>query len=77
MLVMTYTDARRNFSNLLNRVKIDGVAIIKRADGSRFRITVEDQVQKSLSDEIKPVLGKLNLSREEIVDIVREGRERL
>ncbi len=77
MLVITYTDARRNFSNLLNRVKVDGAAIIKRADGSRFRITVEDQVQKSPFDGIKPVLGKLNLSREEIVDIVREGRERL
>ena len=42
MLVMTYSDARANLSALLNQVKKDGVAIIKRADGSTFRITVEE-----------------------------------
>ncbi|MBR7064395.1 MAG: prevent-host-death protein [Treponema sp.] len=76
MLVMTYSDARKNFSSLLNRVKTEGEAIVKRADGSRFRITVEKDEAKSPFDGIKPVLGKLNLSREEIVSIVREGRER-
>lgn len=73
MLVMTYSDARKNFSNLLNRVKVDGAAIVRRADGSRFRITVEEPEQKSPFDGIKSFA---NLSREEIVDIVREGRER-
>lgn len=76
MLVMTYSEARKNFSNLLNRVKIDGAAIVRRADGSKFRITVEESEKKSPFDGIKPVLGKVNLSREEIVDIVRESRER-
>ena len=73
---MTYSEARKNFSNLLNRVKIDGAAIVRRADGSKFRITVEEAEKKSPFDGIKPVLGKVNLSREEIVDIVRESRER-
>ena len=43
MLVMTYSDARANFSSLLNRVKTEGAAIIRRADGSSFRITVENE----------------------------------
>ena len=73
MLVMTYSDARKNFSNLLNKVKSEGEAIIKRADGSRFRITVEKDEMKSPFDGIK-CFG--NLSSEEIVSLVREGRER-
>ena len=73
MLVMTYSDARKNFSSLLNRVKVDGAAIVKRADGSGFRITVEAPEPKSPFDGIKSFA---NLTREEIVDIVREGRER-
>ncbi len=40
---MTYSDARANFSSLLNRVKTEGAAIIRRADGSSFRITVENE----------------------------------
>lgn len=76
MLIMTYSDARKNFSSLLNRVKVEGAALIKRADGSKFRITVEEPGQNSPFEGIKPVLKGLNLSCEEIVDIIREGRER-
>ena len=53
MLVMTYTDARANFATLLNKVKSDGAAIIKRADGSRFRVTVDEQSDASPFDGIR------------------------
>ncbi len=76
MLVMTYSDARRNFSSLLNKVKVDGAAIVKRADGSRFKITVDEDEKKSPFDGITPVLKGLNMSTDEIVSLVREGRER-
>ncbi|MBR4373096.1 MAG: prevent-host-death protein [Treponema sp.] len=73
MLVMTYSDARRNFSSLLNKVKVDGAAIVKRADGSRFKITVDEDEKKSPFDGIRSFA---NLSNDEIVSLVREGRER-
>ena len=73
MLVMTYSDARANLSALLNQVKKDGAAIIKRADGSTFRIAVEEPVDKSPFEGINSFA---NLSRKEILDIVRESRER-
>ena len=71
MLVMTYSDARANLSELLNRVKIDGAAIIRRSDGSTFRITAEKAKKKSPFEGIKSFA---NLSRKEIVDIVRDSR---
>ena len=74
MLVMTYSDARANFSDLLNRVKREGAAIVKRADGSAFRITVEEPEPKSPFEGIRPVLGKMPM--DEILDILHESRER-
>ena len=74
MLVMTYSDARANFSDLLNRVKVDGSAIVRRADGSEFRITVEEPAHKSPFDGIRPVLGAI--SKDEILDIIHETRAR-
>lgn len=74
MLVMTYTDARANLATLLNRVKSDGAAIIKRADGDTFRITVEEPKAKSPFADVKPVLGKMSL--DEILDAIHESRER-
>lgn len=73
MLVMTYSDARANFSLLLNRVKQEGAAIIRRADGSVFRITVEEEEKKSSPfDGIRPVLGKM--TKDEILDIIHLGK---
>lgn len=71
MLVMTYSDARANFSDLLNRVKVEGAAIVRRADGSEFRITVEEPAQKSPFDGIRSFA---NLSKDEILDIIHETR---
>ncbi len=73
MLVMTYSDARANLSEFLNRVKKDGAAIIKRADGSTFRVTVEESAKKSPFDGIKCFA---NLPLEEILKIVKDSRRR-
>ena len=73
MLVMTYSDARANLSEFLNRVKKEGAAIIKRADGSTFRVTVEEPGIRSPFDGIKRIP---KLSKKEILEIVRESRRR-
>lgn len=73
MLVISYTEARKNFSALLDKVEIDGAAIVKRSDGSMFRITAEPTESHTPFDGIKSFA---DLSRKEIVDIVHEGRSR-
>ena len=75
MLVMNTTEARANFALLLNRVEQDGVAIIKRSNGRAFRITVEETGKTSPLAGAKPVLG--NVPFNEVLDAVRESRERM
>ena len=41
MLVVTYSEARQNFALVLDTSKKDGAVVVKRADGSSFRITPE------------------------------------
>ena len=43
MLVVTYSEARQNFASILDKAKDDGAVLVKRADGSVFRITPEVQ----------------------------------
>ncbi len=56
------------------RRRIDGAAIVRRADGSFFRIIVEEDSEHSPFEQIQPVLPKL--SRQEILDTVAEARQR-
>lgn len=74
MLVMTYSEARANLSSFLNQVLKDGEAIIKRADGNSFKVTVDKQKSSSPFSNVKPVIGKI--SKEEILDFIHESRER-
>ena len=41
MLVVTYSEARQNFASILDKAKAEGAVLVKRADGSVFRITPE------------------------------------
>jgi hypothetical protein len=41
MLVVTYSEARKTLAALLDRAKADGSVLIKRADGSLFRVAPE------------------------------------
>ena len=45
MLVMTYSDARQNFASVLDKSEADGAVLVKRADGSLFRISPEQKGQ--------------------------------
>jgi antitoxin (DNA-binding transcriptional repressor) of toxin-antitoxin stability system len=41
MLVVTYSDARKTLAAVLDRAKEEGAVLIRRADGSCFRIVPE------------------------------------
>ncbi|NLN31956.1 MAG: type II toxin-antitoxin system Phd/YefM family antitoxin [Bacteroidales bacterium] len=41
MLVVTYSEARQTLASVLDRAKKDGGVIIKRADGTSFRVVPE------------------------------------
>lgn len=72
MKVYTFSEARQKFASVLDSAQRDGAVKITRRDGRAFLIR---PVQESPSPlDVKGV--KLCLSRKEIVDAVREGRER-
>ena len=72
MTIYTFSEARQKLSAILEKARIEGEVLIKRRDGSVFVI-------KPLSKAGSPldVNGvDLALSAKEIVDVVREVRER-
>ncbi len=72
MTIYTFSEARQKLSSVLEKARIEGEVLIKRRDGSMFVI-------KPLSKAGSPldVTGvDLALSAKEIVDVVREIRER-
>jgi hypothetical protein len=70
MKEFTYSKAREQFSSLLDRAKKEGAVRIRRRDGQVFVLRPEKSAKSPLD-----VPGiNLNLSREEIVQLVRAGR---
>ena len=74
MRVYNYSEARQNFTTVLNTALKEEV-IIRRKDGSKFKIVPvkEDKKGKSPLEGIKGV--KANVTTSELVEIIREGRE--
>lgn len=69
--VYNYSKARQNLSALLEQAVKDGEVRIKRKDGQVFVIRPEPQ-----KDSLLDVEGvNLNISTEEVVEIIRAGRE--
>jgi antitoxin (DNA-binding transcriptional repressor) of toxin-antitoxin stability system len=72
MHVYTFSEAKQNFSSLLDQAKEEGAVQIARKDGQLFMLTPITP-QKSPLD----IAGvALNLTTDEIVEFVREGRDR-
>ena len=72
MTTYTFSEARQKLSSVLDKAKKDGEVLVRRKDGSVFVIR-----PVSLSGSPLNVKGiVLDLTAEEIVDIVREIRER-
>jgi antitoxin (DNA-binding transcriptional repressor) of toxin-antitoxin stability system len=72
MHVYTFSEAKQNFSSLLDQAKEDGAVQIARKDGQLFMLTPVTPKKSPL--DITGV--DLNLTRDEIVGFVREGRDR-
>ena len=68
----SFTEARQHFASSLEEAKREGVVCIKKRDGEAFYLKPAD-IKKSPLDVEGVNLG-LNLS--DVVDLVREGRER-
>ena len=71
MLVVTYSEARQNFASVLDKSKNDGAVLIKRADGSVFRISPE----VSDSSPFAGIKTLFDIRHDDIMQSLRESRE--
>ncbi len=72
MNTYTYSEARQMLATILDKAKKEGKVLIKRKDGSFFEL-------KALSKNKSPLDVKginISLSNKEIIDILKEVRER-
>jgi PHD/YefM family antitoxin component YafN of YafNO toxin-antitoxin module len=72
MQVYTYSEARQKLALALEKAERTGKVLIRRKDGRTFALVPEKTASFSLD---VPTI-KANITTQEIVDIVREGRER-
>ncbi len=72
MQVYTYSEARQKLAMILDQAENTGKVIIRRKDGRTFALVPEKVVSSPLD---VPTI-KANITTQEIVDIIREGRER-
>jgi antitoxin Phd len=73
MQVYTYSEARQKLAKVLEQAESAGKVLIRRKDGRTFAL-VPEQLRSSPLD-ISSI--KAAISTEEIVSIVRKGRERI
>ena len=72
MRVYTYSEARQKFSEVLKQAESTGKVLIRRKDGRVFALRPEKDISSPL--DIPSVKAKI--STQEIVDMIREGREK-
>jgi len=72
MRIFTFSEARQNFAQILEDAQTDGEVRIKRKDGREFAITPAKKNESPL--DVEGI--DLTVSASEIVDVVREIRER-
>ena len=70
--VYTYSEARQKFASILDKAASEGEVIIKRKDGQTFTIKPVKKVTSPL--DVQGI--DLDISTQEIIDLVREGREK-
>jgi hypothetical protein len=72
MVVYTYSEARQNLASLLDQAAKEGEVRIRRKNGQVFIVKLQPRADSPL--DVKRV--DLGVTTDEIVRIVREGRER-
>ena len=75
MRVYNYSEARQNFTTVLNTALKEEV-IITRKDGSRFKIVPIKRDKKDGKSPLEEIKGvKVNISTKGLIEIIKEGRE--
>ena len=72
MIVYTYSEARQNLATLLEQADREGEVRIRRKDGQVFVIRPQPRADSPL--DVEGI--DLEITTDEIVRLVREGRER-
>lgn len=72
MHVYTYSEARQKLAIVLDQAENTGKVLIRRKDGRTFALIPE----KAAASPLDVPTIKAKITTKEIVDIVREGRER-
>ncbi|UCF99752.1 MAG: type II toxin-antitoxin system Phd/YefM family antitoxin [Spirochaetaceae bacterium] len=72
MEVYTYSEARQNLATVLEKAERSGKVLIRRRDGRTFALVPE----KNNSSPLDVPAIKADISTEQIVEIIRRGRER-
>ena len=75
MKIYNYSQARQNFTTVLNTALKEEV-IIQRKDGSRFKIVPMYTGKEKGKSPLEGIKGiKADVTTQELVEIIREGRE--
>lgn len=72
MQIYTYSEARQKLAIVLDQAENTGKVLIRRKDGRTFALIPENIAVSPL--DVPTIRAKI--STKEIVDIIREGRER-
>ena len=72
MQVFTYSEARQKLAMILDQAETTGKVLIRRKDGRTFALVPE----KIVSSPLDVPSIKAKITTQEVVDIIREGRER-
>ena len=76
MKVYNYSEARQNFSTILNTALKEEVVIARR-DGSKFKITSINECKGKRKSPLEDINGiKTSISMDDILDAIRESRAR-
>jgi PHD/YefM family antitoxin component YafN of YafNO toxin-antitoxin module len=75
MRIYNYSEARQNFSTVLNTALKEDV-IITRKDGSKFKIISMNENTKKAKSPLEGIKGiKTNITMDDILEAIRDGRE--
>jgi hypothetical protein len=72
MTTYTYSQARQNFAAVLEKAKKEGKVLIKKRDGSSFILAPIPNAESPFN--VKGI--HTNISSDEIIDILKEVKER-
>jgi len=72
MQIFTYSEARQKLAMILDQAENTGKVLIRRRDGRTFALVPEKVVTSPL--DVPSIEARI--TTQEIVDIIREGRER-